>query len=180
MSVVSTLLLFTALNTPSELSVSADPRSVLERWAVIEDINGDHLIVETVSEEVWAEMVQLYQNGSERWIGGIVKTYENEWRFRFDPETILVAENTIEVWQTTIRGISGGLDYWLGRMAVVSARVVEVHQPLPVGGIWVAPNKLELLTPWIGLTAVIVLSLVATVVFVKPRKKKHQSQTSFR
>lgn len=111
LSFVSMLLLLTALNTPIWLLASADPRSVLERWALIEDINGDHLRVETVSEEVWAELVHLYQNRSERWIGGIAETYENEWGFRFDRKAIIVAEVTIEVWQTTIKGISEGLDY---------------------------------------------------------------------
>jgi len=145
-----------------------------ERWALIEDVHGDRLRLETVSDKVWARLVQLYQNRSERWICGIVERYENEWGFRFDPKTIIVAEVTIEVWQTTIRGISENLDYWLGETAVVGARVVEVHQSPPVGGIWVAPNKLELLAPWIELNAVIVLSLIATVVFVKLRKKKQR------
>jgi len=143
-----------------------------ERWALIEDIQGSRLKVETFSDEVWAQLVQLYYNGSERWIGGIVEKYENEWGFRFDPKTIIVAEVTIEAWQTTIRGISENLDYWLGETAVVGARVIEIHQDPPVGGVWIAPNKLELLAPWIGLSAVIALSLVATAGFFKLRKKK--------
>ena len=168
MSFISMLLLLTALNTPIWLLASADPKSILERWAVIEDSHGDRLRVETVSEEVWAELVQLYQNRSERWIGGIVETYENEWGFRFDPHTILVAENTIEVWQTTIKGISEDLDYWLGQTAVVGARVIEIHSPPSVGGITIPINKLALLAPYIGLTLAI---SVATVVYVKRGKK---------
>lgn len=83
-------------------------------WAVIEDIHSDQIKLETTRDEVWDELVQLYLNGSERWIGGTVERYENEWGFRFDPDTIIIAEITIEVWQTTIKGISENLDYWLG------------------------------------------------------------------
>ena len=164
--------LFFLLSTVFASSCIFSGSLAAERWALIEDVHDDKLRVETFSDEVWAQLVQLYYNGSERWIGGIVEIYENEWGFRFDPKTIIVKEVTIEVWQTTIRGISENLDYWLGEMAVVGAGVVEVHQSSPVGGVWVSPNKLGLLAPWIGLSAVIVLSLVATVVFVKFRKKR--------
>jgi len=146
------------------------PCLAAERWALIEDIHGDRLRVETFSDEVWAQLVWLYYNGSRRWIGGIVERYDNEWGFRFDPKTIIVAEVTIEVWQTTIRGISDNLDYWLGGTAVVGARVVEVRQSPPVGGIWVAPNKLELLAPYIALTILLAVA-VSTVVYIKKRKR---------
>lgn len=98
-----------------------------ERWAIIEDFNGDQLKVETTSDEVWSMLVQLYYNGSERWIGGIVEEYANEWGFRFDPNTIIVEVSVIEVWQTTIEGISQNLDYWLGEMACVWAKVIEIN-----------------------------------------------------
>jgi len=31
-----------------------------ERWALIEDVHGDRLRLETVSDKVWARLVQLY------------------------------------------------------------------------------------------------------------------------
>jgi len=77
-----------------------------DRWAVIKDVNGDRIAVETVSDEVWSELVQLNQNGSERFVGGIVVEYDNRWGFRFDPNNVTVAEFTAEGLQATIRYIS--------------------------------------------------------------------------
>jgi len=48
---------------------------------------------------------------------------------------------------------------------------VTVETPDPVGGIWIPVNKLELLTPYIGLALAILIAVVVTVVFVKQRRK---------
>jgi len=125
------MMLFITLETRFNAFLAANPNIFQDRWAVIEDSKGDRLKVETSRDEVWAVLVQLYHNGSERWVGGIVERYNNEWGFRFDPDTILIAEITIEAWQTAIRGISERLDYWLGNMAVVAAKVVAIN-PLRV------------------------------------------------
>jgi len=53
------------------------------RWAVIEDVNGDKMAVEPVSNHVWSELVQLHRNGTRMFVGGIVERYENKWGFRF-------------------------------------------------------------------------------------------------
>jgi len=103
------------------------PKHETDRWAVIEDVNGDKIAVETVSDEVWSELVQLNQNGSERFVGGIVVEYDNKWGFRFDPNNVTVAEVTAEGLQATIRYISENLDDWLGGWAYVHAKVTEVH-----------------------------------------------------
>lgn len=98
------------------------------RWAVIEDINGDRIAVEPTSDTVWEQLVQLYENKTVRWIGSIVEEYDNKWGFRFKPENITVAEVTAEGLQTTIRYISENLDYWLDLgLAYVSGKVTEIH-----------------------------------------------------
>ena len=100
-----------------------------ERWAVIEDINGDHLAVEPASDEVWDQLVNLHQNGTRMWIGGVVEEYGNKWGFRFKPENITVAQVTAEGLQATTQFISGDLDYWLDLgWAYVSAKVIEIHE----------------------------------------------------
>jgi len=165
-------MLITMLGTQCNIFASADPTTTQERWAIIEDINKDRIKIETTNDTVWAALVQLYQNGSERWIGGIVERYINEWGFRFNPDTILVAEVTIEAIQTTIRDISQRLDYWLGNMAVVGAKVIEIHEPQPVGGIVIPVGKLALLAPYIGLTSIILAISVATVIFAKHKKRQ--------
>lgn len=100
-----------------------------DRWAVIQDRNGDRIAVETTSDVVWNEMVKLHENLTERWIGSIVIAYDNKWGFRFKPENITIAEYTIEGAQTTIKSISEDLDYWLNLgWAYVFARVTEIHR----------------------------------------------------
>lgn len=98
------------------------------RWAVIADVNGDRMAVEPTSDAVWAQLVQMKQDGTELWVGGIVERYNNYWGFRFRPDTITVAEVTAEGLQATIEFISSDIGYWenLG-WAYVSARAVEVH-----------------------------------------------------
>ena len=102
-------------------------RHETDRWALIRDVNGDRMAVETMSDEVWAQLVQLKENGSEMFVGGIVVEYDNKWGFRFDPNNVTVAEFTAEGLQATIRYISENLDYWLGGWAYVHAKVTEIH-----------------------------------------------------
>lgn len=97
------------------------------RWAVIEDVNGDRMAVEPTSDQIWSELVQLNQNGSSRMVGGIVEIYDNKWGFRFKPESVTVAEATAEGLQGTIQYISTHIDDWLDGWAYISSKVVEVH-----------------------------------------------------
>ena len=98
------------------------------RWAVIEDSNGDRMAVEPIDDHIWSELVQLNQNGTKMFVGGIVERYNNKWGFRFKPDSVRVAEFTAEGLQATIRYISENIDYWLNLgWAYVSAKVIEVH-----------------------------------------------------
>ena len=103
--------------------------------AVIEDVYGNQIGVEPVSNEVWNTLVKLSHSGEEMWIGGKVETFltfvpdpNYRWGFRFKSETITVAEITAEGLQSTIRDISENLDYWLDiGYAYVFAKVTEIH-----------------------------------------------------
>ena len=111
---------------------NVDPRALkheTNRWAVIEDINGDQIAVETVRNETWAELVQLRQNGSRLWVGSFVEEYDNLWGFRFSPGNLTVAEVTAEGLQASIKYIKANLANWMGQLAYVSAKVVDVHSP---------------------------------------------------
>ena len=100
-----------------------------DRWAVIEDLNSYHVAVEPSSDNVWDQLVRLYQNGTSMWIGGIVEEYGGKWGFRFKPETVTVAEVTAEGLQATIQYISENLNYWLDLgWAYVDAIVTEIHE----------------------------------------------------
>jgi hypothetical protein len=99
-------------------------------WAVIEDTKGDVIAVETAEPSVWDNLVNLRNNQTEMWIGGIVEEYGNYWGFRFRPDTIVIAEITIEGAQSNIQGISGDLNYWINtwaREAYVLSKVIEIH-----------------------------------------------------
>ena len=98
------------------------------RWAVMEDGNGGRIAVEPISDHIWLELVQLNQNGTRMWVGGIVEKYDNKWGFRFKPDSVTVAEVTAEGLQTTIKDISTNIDYWLNLgWAYVWAKVIEIH-----------------------------------------------------
>ncbi len=98
------------------------------RWAVIEDVNGDRIAVEPVSDHIWSELVQLNQNGTRMFVGGIVERYDNKWGFRFKPDSVTVAQFTAEGLQATIRDMSLDIDYWLNLgWAYVGAVVIEIH-----------------------------------------------------
>ena len=102
-----------------------------DRWAVIRDSKGDIMAVETTDDSIWNVHSALRQNQTAMWIGGDVEEYDSKWEFRFKPETIVVAQFTIEGAQSNIQGISGDLDYWInvwGRETYVLARVVEIHE----------------------------------------------------
>jgi len=98
------------------------------RWAVIEDVNGDRIAVEPVSNQIWSELIQLKENETRMFVGGIVERYNNKWGFRFTPDTVTVAQVTAEGLQATIRDITADIDYWVNLgWAYVSAKVIEIH-----------------------------------------------------
>ncbi|KPV63585.1 MAG: hypothetical protein AOA66_0717 [Candidatus Bathyarchaeota archaeon BA2] len=72
--------------------------------------------------------------------------------------------------------MSEGLEYWLGNMAVVGARVIQIHQPPSVGGVWIPVDKFGLLAPYIALASTIVVATVAAAICVKYAKRRKKKQ----
>ncbi len=102
-----------------------------DTWSVIEDSKGDIIAIETRNPSVWDTLVNLHNNQTEMWIGGIVEEYHNHWGFRFRPDTIIIAQITIEGAQSNIQGISGDLNYWINiwtKETYVLANVIEIHE----------------------------------------------------
>ena len=113
------------------LDYSNKTKHETDKWAVIEDSKGNIMAVETVNPNVWRTLLNLLNNQTEIWIGGIVEEYDSHWGFRFKPDTIVVAQITIEGAQSNIQGISGDLNYWINiwdKEAYVLAIVVEIHE----------------------------------------------------
>jgi hypothetical protein len=103
--------------------------------AIIEDTNGDRIAVEPTNGTVWDALVELNQNGSAMWIGGVVEVFllprpdpDYPWGFRFRPDSVIVAKVTAEGLQTTLQAISDDIDYWMAiSPAYVFATVVELR-----------------------------------------------------
>jgi hypothetical protein len=113
----------------NSLDYSSATKHDTNRWAVIRDVEGSMLAIETTDNTVWNQLVQLHQNGTEMWIGGVVERYGNKWGFRFNPDTIIIAQFTIEGAQTTIRFLSEDIDYWINfGIAYIGSTVIEIHQ----------------------------------------------------
>jgi hypothetical protein len=113
------------------IEYSSKTKHVTDSWAVIKDSKRDIISVETTNPTVWNGLVNLKSNQTEMWIGGIVEEYDNYWGFRFRPDTIVVAEITIEGAQSNIRGISEDLNYWINvwsKEAYVLSNVIEINE----------------------------------------------------
>lgn len=126
--IVAGYLIWTYANHLDYLSKT---RHETDRWAVIRDSKGDIIAVETPNDEVWNTLGGLLQNQTAMWVGGIIEEYDNKWGFRFNPETIIVAQITIEGAQSNIKGISEDLNYWMNVWAketYVLAKVAETHE----------------------------------------------------
>lgn len=129
--VAAVVLCFSAGFYWNSMTYSAKTKHETDLWAVIKDSKGDIIAVEALDPEVWDTLVMLKQNQNEMWIGGIVEEYDNYWGFHFMPDTIVVAEITIEGAQSNIQGISGDLNYWMntwGKETYVLSRVIEIHE----------------------------------------------------
>ena len=113
------------------LDYSEKTKHETNRWAVIKDLKGDVIALETTNPDVWHTLVSLHNNQTEMWIGGIIEEYDNYWGFRFKPDTIVMAQITIEGAQSTIRGIHENLNYWMNvwtKETYILAKVIEMHE----------------------------------------------------
>lgn len=100
-----------------------------DSWVVIVDSKNDILAVETSDPNVWESFTNLYENQSEMWIGGIIEEYDNFWGFRFNPDSIIVSEVTIEGAQSNIKAISQDLNYWINiwaKQTYVYAKIQKI------------------------------------------------------
>jgi hypothetical protein len=113
----------------TNLEYSSATKHETNRWAVIQDVDNNVLSVETTNDEIWTQLVQLNANGTRMWVGGEVQRYDNKWGFRFKPETIIIAQFTIEAAQALIRFISDDIDYWINfGITYVGSIVIEIHE----------------------------------------------------
>lgn len=79
---------------------------------IVKDVNGDTLEIEVNEFDVLEQAAQMNESGARKWVGGKLVTYENEWGFRFHPDTIIIADVVAEGLQTNLRFIKEDFDYW--------------------------------------------------------------------
>ncbi len=133
--IVSCVVLIAVLAAAGRIYFLGATLDELPGMAIIEDMNGDRIAVEPTSSDAWNDLVKLYNSKGEKWVGGVVEVFllfrydpNYPWGFRFNPETIIVANVTAEGLQTTLRDISENIDYWIGMgYAYVWAEVVELR-----------------------------------------------------
>jgi hypothetical protein len=95
---------------------------------LVEDPSGDRMIVEAVEPGTIDILTRLHDTGESKWIGGLIETFDNQFGFRFKPDTIVVANFTAEGLQVVYyEAIRDNLTYWQGLGHVyIKGRVVRV------------------------------------------------------
>ncbi|TRZ53779.1 MAG: hypothetical protein D4S01_00660 [Dehalococcoidia bacterium] len=99
-----------------------------QRWAVIEDLNGDRIAIETESNELWDELTAFQNNKIERFFGSNIEEYNNKWGFRYNPENLEIREFAVEEKQTTIERVNKNITYWMSLDRVyIRATITQIH-----------------------------------------------------
>ncbi|MFQ5907646.1 MAG: hypothetical protein ACE5JE_02285 [Thermoplasmata archaeon] len=83
---------------------------------LVEDPGGDRMEirVDPSRQEARDALGEMHGTGEARWVGGEIESFENEFGFRFRPDTIVVADITAEGAQAVYyRTIQGNFTYWL-------------------------------------------------------------------
>jgi hypothetical protein len=95
---------------------------------MVEDPGGDRLIIEVAPGlDAIDDLLDMHRSGGTRWVGGRIERYDNRFGFRFDPETIVVANFTAEGLQAVFfETIQNNFTYWQGLGHVyIEGRVVK-------------------------------------------------------
>ena len=95
---------------------------------LVEDPSGDRMIVEAVDPEAIDHLVRQHGTGETKWVGGLIETFDNDYGFRFRPDTVVVANLTAGGLQAVYYDtISENLTYWQGLGQVyIEGRVVRM------------------------------------------------------
>lgn len=84
---------------------------------LVEDPAGDRMIIEVDlgRQEAIDALIEMHRTGQRKWVGGEIESFDNEFGFRFKPNTIIVADFTAEALQAVrYRTIQEDFTYWQG------------------------------------------------------------------
>lgn len=82
---------------------------------LVDDTDGDlaEILVHPSRQEAMDALIEMHGTGEAKWVGGEVESFENEFGFRFKPDTIVVADFTAEGAQAVFyRTIQDDFAYW--------------------------------------------------------------------
>jgi len=107
----------------------ASVKPQVKKYCVLEDSSEDYIEIEVSAEEVWEQIVDMYNSGERKWVGGKLASSDNQWGFTFEPETVIVADSTAENLQTTFEQIKADPDYWFDiDICYINATAIGVRE----------------------------------------------------
>jgi plastocyanin len=113
-----------------------DEDRTLMRNFVVEDGNGDRMNIKVSSsnQEAFDALTSMVKTGETKWIGGKIQSFKNDYGFRFEPATVIVAETVPQESDASqFKAVQKALDYWETLDAVyISGNVVSVQDRIAV------------------------------------------------
>ncbi len=82
---------------------------------LVDDPNGGRMeiLVDPSRQEARDALMEMHATGAALWVGGEIESFDNAFGFRFKPDTIVVADFTVEGAQAVFyRTIQDDFAYW--------------------------------------------------------------------
>jgi hypothetical protein len=141
-----------AFQVQARTQVNIGESSTGKAVALISDPEGCMILVQVPDASRLEKLRTMLQGNMELWVGGKVESdrfVNPPWHFRFDPETLEIAEVTAEGLQAVyLLTIDSDLDYWMRiSPAYIQGRVVAIYDSPPFRDIeenWAYPVILML------------------------------------
>ncbi len=103
---------------------SEDIKHETNRWAIIEDYDGNQLAIDAFNSSIWNELRKDWKElrkdsgtnlSAPMFIFGLVVSYDNSWQFRFEPSTVSSTIGYIKEPSYTIIEIANNLEWHLSQ-----------------------------------------------------------------
>jgi hypothetical protein len=149
---ISAWLLYMERKLEAKAVVTLTSRPSGNGVALVSDPAGCMIKIDITDIQVREKLEKMLTQGKELWVGGKVERDDSgnpPWHFRFDPDTIEVAEVTAEGLQAVyLKAIESDLEYWMKiSPAYISGKVVAIFDSPPFKDIqenWAYPLILML------------------------------------
>ncbi|GEM_PF-1377001 len=103
---------------------------------VVEDGNGDRMNIKVRSsnQKAFDALTSMAKTGETKWVGGKIQSFKNDYGFRFESDTVIVAETVPQESEASqFEAVQKAFDYWETLDAVyISGKVVSVQDKIEV------------------------------------------------